>query len=166
VTTPPPRTRLLRWQDPTPLRDTFQQEGGLAMLSAILDGSLAPAPMTELLGFRLEEVESGRTVWSADPDEQHHNEVGLIHGGLAAALLDTTVGTTVVSALAAGTRCAGLNLHVDFLRPIVPGGGRIRCEGRIVRLGGRVVLADAELSDAAGESLARASTTVSIVRAT
>lgn len=166
MTTGPARTRLLRWQDPTPLRETFRREGGLVMLSAIADGSLAPAPMTELLGFRLEEVTPGATVWSAEPGEQHHNEVGLIHGGLAAALLDTALGTTVVSALPAGTRCAGLNLHIDFLRPLPADGGRVRCEGRITRLGTRVVLADAELSDAAGEPLARASSTVSIVRAT
>jgi len=166
VTTAPPRTQLLRWQDPTPLRETFQREGGLVMLSGIVDGLLPPAPMTELLGFKLVEVEAGRTVWIADPDEQHHNEVGLVHGGLAAGLLDTALGTTVVSALPAGTRCASLNLHVDFLRPLVPGGGRVRCEGRIVRLGSRIVVADAELSDAAGEALARASSTVSIVRAT
>ncbi len=161
------RTRVVRWQDPGPIGDAFRQRGGLAMLRAIADGSLPMAPMTELLGLRLEEVQEGRTVWSVEPGEEHHNEAGLIHGGLAAALLDTALGTTMLSALPPDTRCAGVNLSVDFLRPLTPGTGRIRCEGRIVRLGGRVGVADAQLRDErAGELLSRATGTFSILRRT
>jgi uncharacterized protein (TIGR00369 family) len=152
---------------PSPNRpgDVFRCRGGLAMLQAIADGSLPMAPMTQLLGFRLEEVQEGRTVWSVEPGDAHENEAGLIHGGLAATLLDTAVGTTLMSALPAGTRCASLNLSVDFLRPLTPRGGRIRGEGRIVRLGSRVAVADAELRDERSrELLGRATSTLSILR--
>jgi uncharacterized protein (TIGR00369 family) len=161
------RTRLLRWQDPAPLAAAFHERGGLAMLRAVADGTLAMAPMTELLGLRLEEVDEGHTVWSVEPGEEHHNEAGLIHGGLAAVLLDTALGTTLLSAVPPGTRAASVNLSVDFLRPLTPGMGRIRCAGQIVRLGSRIAVADAQLRDErAGELLARATSTFSIVRAT
>jgi uncharacterized protein (TIGR00369 family) len=104
-------------------------------------------------------------VWTAEPAEEHHNEAGLIHGGLAAALLDTALGTAVLSALPPGTRCAGLQLSVEFLRPLTPDTGRVRCDGRVVRLGSRVAVADAQLcSERSGDVLARASSTFSVMR--
>jgi uncharacterized protein (TIGR00369 family) len=163
--TEPPRRRLVEWEDPAALRAAFQRAGGLAMIKGIANGTLPSAPMTALLELTLVEVEEGRTVWSAEPGEEHQNEIGLVHGGLASSLLDTALGTTMVSTLAPGDRAAGLNLVVHFLRPLTANTGRVRCEGRIVQMGSRVAHAEAELtSEETGELLARATSTFSLVR--
>ena len=83
-------------------------------MEAIEAGRLPRAPMAALLGLRLEHVERGHTVLSVEPGEQHENEVGLIHGGLASALLDHAMGATLATTLAAGDRAAGLELSVRF----------------------------------------------------
>ena len=158
------RSRLVEWEEPAPLAETFQRQGGLAMLQGIIDGTLPSAPMSELLGLRLVEVQPGRAVWSAEPEEVHQNEGGLVHGGLASALLDTALATTVLTRLGPGTRLAGLQLGVNFLRPL-KGAGPVRCEGRVVRLGRRVAVAEAELrSQSTGELLATATSTFSVLR--
>lgn len=163
--TPAPRQRSIEWTDPALLGDAFERDGGLAMLQAIAEGRLPPAPMAALLELTLVEVEAGRTVWIASPGEQHQNEVGLIHGGLASALLDTALGTSMVSMLAPGDRAAGLNLLVTFLRPLTPGAGGVRCEGRIVQIGSRIAHGEATLTQGpGGEPLARATSAFSILR--
>jgi len=163
--TPEPRRRLVEWEDPAALAAAFQRDGGLAMLQGIVTTSLPPAPMAALLELTLVEAEPGRTVWATEPSEEHQNEIGLIHGGLACTLLDTALGTTMVSTMAPGDKAAGLNLNVSFLRPLRPGMGRIRAEGRIVQLGRRVAHAEADLTlEATGELLARASSTFSLIR--
>jgi uncharacterized protein (TIGR00369 family) len=159
------RTRTYEWQDPAPLVEAFRSRGGLAMLEGIAAGDLPLAPMTVLLGFRLEEVQPGRVVWSAEPTEEHYNEAGLIHGGLAAGLLETALGTTLVSTLPPRTLAAGLQLSVNFLRPLTPGLGRVLCEGRAVHVGSRVAVMEAELRAGTGtEVLARATSTFSLLR--
>lgn len=165
--TPGPRRRLVEWEDPAALAAAFQRDGGLAMLQDIATSSLPPAPMAALLQLTLVQAEPGRTVWATEPGEEHQNEIGLIHGGLASALLDTALGTTIASTLAPGDKAAGLNLSVSFLRPLRAGMGRIRAEGRIVQLGRRVAHAEADLTlEATGVLLARASSTFSLVRET
>jgi uncharacterized protein (TIGR00369 family) len=162
---PAPRSVLVQWADPAPLAEAFQRRGGLAMLQGVADGTLPPASMCELLGFTLVEVRKGRTVWCGQPTEAHLNEAGLIHGGLASALLDTALGTTVLSTLAPGTQCAGLQLSVNFLRPLRPDTGVVRCEGNLVHLGSRVAVAEADLySDEDERLLARATSTFSLMR--
>jgi uncharacterized protein (TIGR00369 family) len=160
------RRRIVEWEDPASLAGAFQQAGGLVMLNAIVGGTLPAAPMAALLEMELVEATEGRTVLIVEPGEQHQNEVGLVHGGLASALLDNAMGTTVASTMGPGDRAAGLNLNVTFLRPLTPGMGRVRAEGRIVQMGSRVLHAEANLiHEATGELLARATSAFSLLRA-
>ncbi len=158
------RQRLVEWDDPAPLAGAFASSAGLAVMEAIAAGRLPRAPMASLLDLRLEHVERGRALLSVEPGEQHENEVGLIHGGLASALLDHAMGATLATTLAAGDRAAGLELSVRFVRPLRPHAGRVRAEGRIVHAGRRIVHAEAEMLGADDELLARAAGTFSVLR--
>jgi uncharacterized protein (TIGR00369 family) len=158
------RQRLVEWDDPAPLADAFAGGAGLAVLEAIEAGRLPRAPMASLLDIRLEHVASGRVALSVEPGEEHQNEVGLVHGGLASLLLDHAMGATVASTLAAGDRAAGIELNVRFIRPLRPGTGRVRAEGRIVHAGRRIIHAEAEIRDASDELLARAAGTFAVLR--
>jgi uncharacterized protein (TIGR00369 family) len=147
------------------LASAFRRDGGLAMLQAIAGGSLPAPPMASLLGLTLEHAEAGRTVLSAEPGEVHQNEVGLVHGGFASALLDSAMGTTLATTLGPGDRAAGLNLSVSFLRPLQPGMGRVRAAGHIVQLGRRIAHVEADLtSEATGDLLAHAHGAFSLLR--
>jgi uncharacterized protein (TIGR00369 family) len=159
------RQRVLEWEDPAALAEAFRRDGGLGMLQAIAAGTLPAAPMAALLDLKLAHVEEGRTVLTAMPGEEHQNEVGLVHGGFASALLDNAMGTTLATTMRPGDRGAGLSLSVSFLRPLLPGMGRIRAEGRIVHMGSRIAHLEADLTaESTGEVLVRASGVFSMLR--
>ena len=65
---------------------------GIEYLKAIAAGEIPPPPIAVLLGFELVEVEEGRAVFAVTPGEYHYNPIGVVHGGLAATLLDSVDG--------------------------------------------------------------------------
>jgi uncharacterized protein (TIGR00369 family) len=111
---------------------------GLEALEAIRDGRLPPPPIAELLGFRPLALGHGRAVFEATPDESHYNPIGVVHGGLAATMLDSAMGCAVQTTLPAGSGYTTLELKVNFVKPMTRDTGPVRCEGRVVH-GGRTV---------------------------
>ena len=77
--------------------------------------------ITEASGFAaangpwFEKVE-GRRVWRGFlPGPQHANALGIVHGGMLAAFLDSTLGSVVWRAI--DRRCVTLRLTLDYLSP-------------------------------------------------
>ena len=158
------RTRTIIWQDPAPALRAAQTMSGLAYLQALQSGKLPPPPVTALIGMTILEVSEGRVVFSAEPAEYHYNPLGMVHGGIAATLLDSAMGCTVQSLLPAGTGYTTLEIKVNYLRPITVATGTVRCEGKIIHLGGRIAAAEARLTDAAGKLYAHGTTTCLLLR--
>src|SRR5439155_21995761 len=48
--------------------------------------------MGALMNFNITEVNEGRAVFTVEPAEYHYNPIGVVHGGLAATLLDSAMG--------------------------------------------------------------------------
>ena len=94
-----------------------------------LDGSLPAAPICGTLGFRLVEVEEGRAVFEGEPGEHLFNPMGTVHGGFMATLLDSALGTAVMSALPSGRAYTTVQLGVNLVRPVFGDTPTLRCEG-------------------------------------
>ncbi|HZQ01997.1 MAG TPA: PaaI family thioesterase [Reyranella sp.] len=62
-----------------------------------------------------ERIDKGRIVRGFLPAEQHANTLGIVHGGMLAAFLDSAMGTAVFHTLA--RRCVTLTLSLDYLGP-------------------------------------------------
>jgi len=154
-----PRHLSVSWQDPAALAAAAQRMSGLEFLGAVRDGVLARAPIQELIGFQLEEVDPGRVVFSAVPAEQHYNPIGVVHGGVAATLLDSAMGAAVHSTLALGEGYTTLETKFNLVRPITAATGRIVCEGKVLHRGARVSTAEARLTRADGALLAHGTST-------
>src|SRR5882724_5128503 len=86
------RKRTVTWQDPVRVGKASLSLAGAAFLRAIADRTLPPPPIAELMGFDIEEVGEGRVVFGVQPQEYHYNPIGVVHGGLAATLLDSALG--------------------------------------------------------------------------
>ena len=114
-------------------------------------------PFDDLLHFRRTLRAPGDVVVEVDVDERYHNPMGIVHGGVLCGLLDTAMGASVTSTLAAGETCINMDFHVRFLRPAVR--GRLLAEARWVRRGKGTVVMEASVHDDAGEEVARASST-------
>ncbi len=137
---------------------------GLEALRAVLDGRLPPPPIAVLMGFRITEVSEGRAVFTAVPAEYHYNPIGVVHGGLAATVLDSAMGCAVQSTLPAGAGYTTLDINVTFVRPLTRDTGLVTCEGTVIYVGSRMATAQARLTDADGKLYAHGTTTCLIMR--
>jgi uncharacterized protein (TIGR00369 family) len=158
------RTRMIAWEDPTGRAEAVTKMSGLEYLQAIARGELPAAPMADLLGFGLYEIEEGRVVFECVPAEYHYNPIGAIHGGLACTLFDSAMGCAVHTMLPAGVGYTTVELKVNFLRPITARTGRLLCEGAAIHVGGRIATAEARLLDEGGKLYGHATTTCMIFR--
>lgn len=110
-------------------------------------------------GFGLVEKEPGRTVWEWTPDERWENPAGVVQGGSVSAFADTTMASTVVTALD-GRKALVFTAEakVSYLRA-VRSGVRLTCEGVIVQIGSRLAFAEATVRDPEERAVAKASST-------
>jgi uncharacterized protein (TIGR00369 family) len=158
------RTRTVTWEDPMLTAEAEQTMSGLEALQAFLDGRLSLPPIAVLIGFQLTEASEGRAVFTAVPAEYHYNPIGVVHGGLAATLLDSAMGCAVQSTLPAGAGYTTLDINVTFVRPLTRDTGLVTCEGTVLHVGGRMATAEARLIDADGKLYAHGTTTCLIMR--
>jgi len=145
------------------LADAARSMAGIEFLRAIRDGKLPPAPIAELIGFRLAEVEPGHAVFECTPGARHYNPIGVVHGGLAMTLLDSTMGCAVQSRLPAGTGYTTLEAKTNLVRAITAETGVLRAIGKVLHLGKSIATAEGRLEDAQGKLYAHASTTCIIL---
>jgi uncharacterized protein (TIGR00369 family) len=160
VVTVPSRTRTYSWDAPDDLFARVAGMSGLEALTLIASGELPPAPIAETLGFGPIEVEEGRATFTVEPAEFHYNPIGVVHGGLALALLDSAMGCAVHSTLAAGVAYTTLEVKANFVRPST---GVIRCTGAVVHGGRTVSTAEGRIVDGAGKLYAHGTSTLLVI---
>jgi len=141
-----------------PLRDVLGQTG-LEFLQGIAAGRYPMPPMSAVIPLAPLEIEFGRAVFRAVPEERFYNAIGSMHGGYAAMLLDTAMGCAVHSTLKAGEGYTSLEIKIAYHKRILPHTGELRIEGRIVSRGARVAAAEGRITDAKGDLLASGTTT-------
>jgi uncharacterized protein (TIGR00369 family) len=128
----------------------------------VMEGRAAPPPSAVLLGWELVSIDpdEGTIEVAFTARDQFLNPVGVIQGGLLAAMLDDTMGPALVATLGRGQFAPTADLHVQFLRPARP--GRLTGRGRIVRRGKDLAFLAGELYDEFGQVVATATATAQI----
>jgi uncharacterized protein (TIGR00369 family) len=155
-----PRERTITWDDPVAAAAQGRGLSGLEYMKAIAAGAIPPPPIAMLMGFELDEVEEGRAVFAVTPREYHYNPIGVVHGGLAATLLDSAMGCAVHSTLPAGTAYTTLEVKVNFARAITGATGRVVCEGTVIHRGRTIATAEGRVTaQDTGKLLAHGTTT-------
>jgi uncharacterized protein (TIGR00369 family) len=158
------RTRTIEWEDPMAGALRGREMSGLEYLRTMIAGEIPGPPIARALDFGLAEVEEGRAAFTLRPAEFHYNPIGMVHGGVAATLLDSAMGCAVHSLLPAGVGYTTLELKVNFLRAMTRDTGPVRAEATVLHAGSRTALAEARLLDRAGKLLAHATSTCMILR--
>ena len=158
------RTRTIAWEDPRALASAATGLSGLEYLHKIVAAELPPPPIGVLMDFRIAEISEGRAVFLVTPAEFHYNPIGVVHGGVAATLLDSAMGCAVHSTLPAGASYTTLEIKVNYVRAMSAETGEVRCEAKTVHVGGRTATAEGRIVDAAGKLYAHATTTCIIFR--
>ena len=73
------------------------------------------------------------------------NPLGIVHGGVYAAMMDHVAGTAACSR---GSTCRTVNYDLHYLAPAQP--GLLRCRAESVRMGRQIVVMQVWVEDAQG----------------
>jgi uncharacterized protein (TIGR00369 family) len=155
-----PQSRVVTWHDPMTTQATVASMSGLAYWQAVADGRFPPPPIAELVQMRLADVENGRIAFSCTPDGSMYNPLGMVHGGLACTLLDTATGCALHTTLPEGVGYTSIEIKVNYLKAITAASAPLMAVGTVVKAGSRVGFAEASLTDASGELVATATSTL------
>ncbi len=112
------------------------------------------------MGMVLGSVSSGEVEVAIDAESHHLNLMGTLHGGVLATLADTATGLAFRTTLEPGTAFFTSSLSLTFLAVGAP--GRVTATGTVLRHGRRFGYAEADVVDAEGTLLARATTTFTV----
>jgi uncharacterized protein (TIGR00369 family) len=153
------------WDDPAEALAAKRSEAGLTYLQQVVAGVYPAPPMGRLMNLRLTEIERGRAVFETIPEEYHYNPLGIVHGGLAATLLDSAMGCCVHSCLNAGDRYTTIELKVSYMKAMTTETGPVRGIATIINVTRTVALAEARVIDRDGTIYAHATSTCLIKRA-
>ncbi len=153
ATDAPARTRTFSWHDPAATAAAGLKLAGLDYIRAISTGTLPPPPIAELLGFEIIEAEHGRAVFALQPAEWMYNPIGMVHGGIAATILDSCMGCAVHTTLDAGVGYTTTDLQVRYIRAMSDVTGRVLAEGRVVHAGRRTATAEGRVFAESDEKL-------------
>ena len=144
-------------------KEELAAASGRAQMEAIRDGVVPKAPIQEVLGFELVEVEDGRVAFVYEASPEHRNPLGTVHGGIAMTLLDSAAGAAVHTTLEPGVGYTTLETKVHMVRTVRPDAGQLRAEGEVVHRGSTVATSQARLLDAEGRLMAHGTSTCLIL---
>jgi len=114
---------------------------------------------TELLGFDVESVHDGRAIFRLDVRPSHKQIHGVVHGGIIAALADTTGAIAAYTTVPRGVELATLELKINYLEPVP--GGTVKANARVLRSGRNFIVAECEIFNESGSLAAKALMTFS-----
>jgi uncharacterized protein (TIGR00369 family) len=132
---------------------------GLEFMQSIMRGTVPVPPFGRLLGFQIDSVKEGEVTFLLEPQEQHCNPFGVMHGGVAASLFDSALGCAVQTQLGERQIAPTMQLSINYIRPITVSTGKVRCTGQVVHLGKRSATAQGSLVDGDGKLYAHATGT-------
>jgi uncharacterized protein (TIGR00369 family) len=108
------------------------------------------SPVSETLDMNLVEFGRGEAVYEMDARPELGNPLGVIQGGVATALADAAMAAATTTILSddeiKSSAITTIDIYARFIRPVnVEKVNRLRAEARVLRAGGRLVWAEADV---------------------
>jgi len=127
---------------------------GLEWATQLVRERMKESQVISHLGFDVETVEKGRAVFILDVLAHHKQIHGVVHGGILAALADTTAAIAAYTTVPKGTEIATVELKINYLEPVP--GGRIKADARVLRAGRNFIVTECEILTEDGSLAAKA----------
>jgi uncharacterized protein (TIGR00369 family) len=143
-------------------REVLFAEDGLSFVRGMMERRHPHSPYADTMGFELIEVGEGWVVFAGKPSARYLNPIGVIHGGWTATLLDSAMAHATQTTLKAGEGHTTIEMKINYLRPVTPSSGIVRCEGKLIHRGGRISTTEGRLIDERGKLLAHGTETCMI----
>ncbi|MGI6649988.1 MAG: PaaI family thioesterase [Bacillota bacterium] len=120
-------------------------------VKAVLD-LINRGPYFRLLAMEVREMGIGFSKVVVDLEDKHLNPFGGIHGGVYSSLIDTAAYWAVYCEVEENAGLISLDLRVDNLAPVKD--GRLVVEGKRIKTGRNICIAEAEIVNDQGKRLA------------
>jgi uncharacterized protein (TIGR00369 family) len=128
-------------------KDVWSELSGAQILERQLKGELPPPPLHHLTGLTLTEFGEGWARFTMPCTEWLASPTGRLQGGAIAMLADFAMLAAVQTTTAPGLAFAGLDLKVNFLRPVEPADDVLEAYGEIVHSGRTLAITRATVSN-------------------
>jgi uncharacterized protein (TIGR00369 family) len=126
------------------------------------NGELPDAPIAELLGFKVVEVQQGMVALEMDTSERLYNPMGTLHGGVLCDLADAAMGYAFASTLADDEAFTTLELKSNFLKPVWV--TKLRAVSKVIKKGSNIGLLECHIYDPQESLVAHSTSTCMILR--
>lgn len=114
-----------------------------------------------LISMSLVDLNQGRARVEIELAEKHLQPFGLVHGGVAATLIDTTGFWALYSGLPQDAGLTTVEIKINYLAPVKK--GRLIAQGETIRLGKSLGLAQAKVEDENGNMVAHGTVTCMVI---
>ena len=109
-------------------------------------------PYFRLLSMRVREIGKGFAIVEMNVRNKHLNPFGGVHGGVYSSLIDTATYWAVYGDVDEDAGLISLDVSVDHLAPVKE--GSLVVEGKRLKAGKRICMAEAVITDGGGKTLA------------
>jgi uncharacterized protein (TIGR00369 family) len=136
--------------------------GQLERLKRLVRGEAPPPPVAELIGFRITEIELGRSIAEMNADRRHANPMGTLHGGVICDLADAAMGTAMATTLEEDESFTTLDLTAKYFKPIWT--ARLRAIATVTKRTRTLGLVETDVVDDGDRLVAKVFSTCMVLR--
>ena len=119
---------------------------------AFAENALHNLSFAKLIGMRLIDLEPDHATIAIEMRDDLRQPSGVLHGGVTATLIDTTMAFAVRTRLELHEATATIDLTIHYLRPHTE--GTIECTAKVVRAGKRIFTVSADVENDDGKLIA------------
>jgi uncharacterized protein (TIGR00369 family) len=127
---------------------------GAELLGRIVGGEFGHPPISRLTGCALIDFGDGEATMRLPLSRWLTTPARTVQGGVTAMLADAAMMNAVLTTAPAGTAIAGLDLKVNFLRPVIAGGRELEARAAVVHRGRTIAIGRATVANADGKPVA------------
>lgn len=115
----------------------------------------------QLLGIRVIELTEGYARLNVKVDNRMNSRLGVPHGGVLSSLADSAVAMALFTMVKPDEKPVTVELNINYLRPMQ--GNQAIAEARIMSKGRTIAVGDVDITDKAGNLIAKSRVTFMIV---
>jgi len=119
-----------------------------------LERAFAKVNYARLLGIKIESLELGKATVSFEARDELKQNIGVIHGGAIASLVDTATALALIPLLEDAQSSTTIDLTIHYLRPLTE--GKVTATANVIKAGRRIITLSAEVYDKDGKLAATA----------
>jgi len=120
--------------------------------------TVSNSPFIHHLAMKIRDMGIGFAIVELDVAAEHLQAFGYVHGGVYATAIDTAAFWAAFCELDEGTGITTVDLKVNYLSPVQR--GKLTAEGRLIKMGKTLGLAEATVTDDQGRVVAHGTSTV------